>query len=86
MPPLSRLAGMTIAMFYDDHEPAHVHARHATGSAKVAIDTLDVMATDIGPPHLALLLVWTALHHDALIAEWRRARSGEPLRAIGPGA
>jgi Domain of unknown function (DUF4160) len=32
-------------MFFDDHGPPHFHARHAEGSAKVRIDSLEVIDT-----------------------------------------
>jgi Domain of unknown function (DUF4160) len=35
-------------MFFDDHGPPHFHARHADGSAKVRIDTLDVIDSNLG--------------------------------------
>ena len=39
MPTISRFLGIVIAMFFDDHEPAHFHARAADRAAKVRIDT-----------------------------------------------
>jgi hypothetical protein len=35
-------------MFLDDHGPPHFHARHAEGSAKVRIDTLEVIDSSMG--------------------------------------
>jgi len=43
VPTISRFFGIVIAMYFDDHGPAHFHARHAEGSAKVRIDTLKVI-------------------------------------------
>jgi hypothetical protein len=40
VPTISRFLGVVIAMFYDDHGPAHFHARAADGGAKIEIDTL----------------------------------------------
>jgi len=34
-------------MFFDDHEPPHFHARHADGSAKVRIDTVNVIDSSL---------------------------------------
>lgn len=36
MPEICRFFGIIIAIFYDDHNPPHFHARY--GSQKVAID------------------------------------------------
>jgi Domain of unknown function (DUF4160) len=34
-------------MFFDDHGPAHFHARHAQGSAKVQFDSLEVIDSSL---------------------------------------
>jgi phosphomannomutase len=36
MPEISRFFGIIIAVFYDDHNQPHIHARH--GGQKVAIE------------------------------------------------
>jgi hypothetical protein len=48
VPAISRFLGIVIAMFFDDHGPPHFHARHADGSAKVRIDTLEPIETTLG--------------------------------------
>lgn len=54
MPTISRFLGIVIAMFFDDHEPAHFHARAADGAAKVRIDTLEVIESTLGAPATAV--------------------------------
>lgn len=83
VPTISRFLGITIAMFFDDHGPPHFHARHADGRAKVRIDTLDVIASDLDRRQLRLVLGW-ADHQAELRENWRRARAGETLREIEP--
>ena len=84
MPTISRFFGIAIAMFYDDHEPPHFHARHAGSGAKIRIDTLEVMDSTLARRQLRLVLAWAELHQDELIANWRRARAGDTLQAIEP--
>jgi uncharacterized protein DUF4160 len=48
MPTISRFFGISVVMFFDDHGPPHFHARHAEGNAKVRIDTLEVIESDMG--------------------------------------
>ncbi|MGH8631163.1 MAG: DUF4160 domain-containing protein, partial [Burkholderiales bacterium] len=38
MPELSRFLGIVIAMFYQDHEPAHFHAVYGEYEIKVGIE------------------------------------------------
>lgn len=40
MPEVSRLFGIVISMFYNDHPPPHFHARYGGHKALVAIDSL----------------------------------------------
>lgn len=84
MPTISRFFGISIAMFFDDHGPAHFHARHAQGSAKVRIDSLEVIETTLPRRQLRFVLAWAELHQDELRENWRRARAGETLQPIDP--
>jgi hypothetical protein len=61
VPAISRFLGIVIAMFFDDHGPPHFHARHADGSAKIRIDTLEPIETTLGRRQLRLVLAWAEL-------------------------
>ncbi len=84
VPSISRFFGIVIAMYFDDHGPPHFHARHAEGSAKVRIDTLEVIDSSLGRRQLRCVLAWAELHHDELSENWRRARAGETLQQVEP--
>ena len=84
MPTISRFMGIVIAMFFDDHGPPHFHARHAAGSAKVLIDTVEVIDSSLPRRQLRLVLAWAELHKDELLDNWRLARAGERLQDIEP--
>lgn len=84
MPTISRFHGITIAMFFDDHGSPHFHARHAEGEAKVRIDNLQVIDSNLGRRQLRFVLAWGELHQEELEENWRRARAGETLLAIEP--
>ena len=71
-------------MFFDDHTPPHFHARSADGSAKVRIDTLEVIESSLQRRQLRLVLAWAELHQEELLENWRLARAGERLREIEP--
>jgi hypothetical protein len=84
VPAISRFFGIVIAMYYDDHIPAHFHVRYAEHRAKVAIDTLDVTDGELPRRALALVLEWAVLHRNELHDNWQRAREGLPLEPIEP--
>jgi hypothetical protein len=62
----------------------HFHARHADGSAKVRIDTLEVIESTLARRQLRFVLAWAELHQQELLENWRLARAGERLREIEP--
>jgi len=84
VPTISRFFGIAIVMFFDDHGPPHFHARHAEGDAKIRIDDLDVIESNMGRRQLRFVLAWAELHQDELNENWRRARAGETLESIEP--
>jgi hypothetical protein len=84
MPTISRFFGITIAMFFDDHGFPHFHARHAEGEAKIQIDNLEVIDSNLGRRQLRFVLAWAELHQSELEENWRRARAGETLQEIEP--
>lgn len=52
--------------------------------AKVRIDKLEVVESNLGRRQLRFVLAWAELHQDELNENWRRARVGETLREIEP--
>lgn len=84
MPTISRFFGIAIVMYYDDHGAPHFHARHADGSAKVRIDSLEVIESTLGRRQLRFVLAWAELHNEELLENWRLARAGETLLQIEP--
>lgn len=84
MPAIARFLGIVIAMYYDDHDPPHFHARHTSGQAKVRIEDLEVIVSTLDRRQLRLVLAWAEIHQRELAENWTRARRGEKLVAIEP--
>lgn len=84
MPTISRFYGITIAMFFDDHGFPDFHARHADGAAKIRIDRVEVIDSNLEKRQLRLILAWAELHQSELLENWHRARLGERMSNIEP--
>ncbi len=84
MPRISHFFGITVTMYFNDHEPAHFHASYAGEEVRVGISDLQPLSGSVPRRAWALLLEWAALYRLQLRDNWERARVGEPLRPIDP--
>ena len=84
MPEISRFFGIIIAMYYNDHEPPHFHARYGSERAILTIDTFTVLQGHLSPRVLGLVTEWAARHREELFDNWRLARQLSPLNKIQP--
>ena len=84
MPELSRFYGIVIAMYQNDHGPAHFHARYAGMKAKVRIDPSEVIAGELPPRATKLVLEWAQLHRDELLHCWDLVMQSQVPPAIAP--
>jgi Domain of unknown function (DUF4160) len=84
MPELSRFYGVVIRMYFADHNPPHFHAFYGADEAVIDIRTLTVFGGSLPPRALGLVIEWASIHHEELLASWRRARALEPLTRIDP--
>lgn len=83
MPELSRFLGIVIAMYYNDHGPAHFHAIYGSYEVTVEIESGTVAGT-FPPRALGHVQEWRELHKAELLQNWQRARDREPLLKIAP--
>lgn len=84
MPEISRFYGIIVAVFYDEHNPPHFHARY--GEYKVAIDirSLSVLEGQLPGRALGLVIEWASQHQDELLQDWELAESGKSPKKIAP--
>ena len=84
MPTISQFHGITVMMFYEDHDPPHFHARHAGFKAKFAIADLSVLSSkgDLRTRDVARIRSWGRANQTALVENWFRCQRGEPVRKI----
>lgn len=84
MPRIAEFYGIVVAIYYNDHEPPHVHVSYAGARALVGIDPIVVLRGEVPRRALGLISEWAAIHQGELIDNWERARAHQPLRAIAP--
>jgi len=84
MPEISRFFGIIIAMFYNEHNPPHFHARYGEHKVEIDIQTLSVLAGRLPPRAMGLVIDWASRHQDELMADWALARQYAELKRIEP--
>jgi hypothetical protein len=84
MPEISRFFGIIIAMFFDDHNPPHFHAKYGGYKASIKIDNFSVLDGYLPPRALGLVMEWAALHKTELLSDWEAAKNQKPLLSIEP--
>lgn len=84
MPEISRFFGIVIRMYFDDHDPPHIHVEHQ-GYRAVIDFAGNVMRGSLGS-RTAIRLVrdWIDLHVDELHTDWELAQNGQALNLITP--
>jgi Domain of unknown function (DUF4160) len=84
MPTISAFYGILIRMFFNDHPPAHFHARYGEFEATVAIETLEVMEGELPSRALILVREWAMIHKEELREDWRLCRTNATPGKIEP--
>ncbi|MBI5748192.1 MAG: DUF4160 domain-containing protein [Nitrospinae bacterium] len=84
MPEISRFFGIVIAMFFDDHNPPHFHARYGSYSITIKIENFAILEGHLPPKALGLVIEWADIHKEELFKDWELAKDQKPLFPIEP--
>ncbi len=84
MPELSRFFGISIRMYFDDHNPPHFHAIYSGLEAEFGIDPLAVLRGRFPRRALGMVLEWAAMHQQELLDNWERLHNDETPERIDP--
>lgn len=84
MPEISRFFGIIIAIFYNDHNPPHFHARYGDYGAVIRINDFAVLEGYLPPRALGLVTEWAEIHKEELLKDWQLAAENKSLLPIEP--
>jgi hypothetical protein len=84
VPEISRFFGIVVRMFFNEHNPPHVHVEFQDG--KAVFDLAGNITHGGLKSRTAVRLVreWIDVHVDELRADWELARAGRELNRIVP--
>ena len=71
-------------MNWSDHRPPHFHATYGDREVIVSIRDIEVIEGEFPNRQLKMLLGWTAIHQEELMANWELAEQKQELFEIDP--
>lgn len=84
MPEISSFFGIIICLYYQDHNPPHIHAKYEGSEIEIEIKTKKIKSGTVSPRALKLIEEWIDLHEIELLENWKLAVSGKELFKITP--
>ena len=83
MPEISHFLGISIYIYFKDHNPPHFHAKY--GEYEITIEIESGIVTGKFPKRaLSAVLDWYNLNRSELMQDWDLALKGKPLKKIKP--
>lgn len=71
-PRISEFFGITIYMYYEDHNPPHFHVRYNEFECLIDIQSMKILEGKLPKKIEKLVLAWTELYQDDLLEDWKR--------------
>lgn len=84
MPKVSEFYGLRIYFYFEDHPPPHFHVFYGEHEARVAIESLEVIAGFLPVRANALVVEWAVQHRAELRRAWEQASRPGPVDPIPP--
>ena len=72
-----------IAMYFNDHNPPHFHAKYSGYEALFNFDG-EIIEGEIPKRATKFVREWISFHKSELEENWEKARTGHPLNYIAP--
>ena len=83
MPEISRFYGIIIYMFFNEHNPPHIHIKYQEYEATIQIND-GIIQGKIPRTALKLIFEWLDLHKDELLEDWKLMEDRKPINKIEP--
>jgi hypothetical protein len=84
MPEVSRFFGVSIRMYFDDHNPPHFHAIHGEAEAELGIAPIALLHGQFPRRAFGMVMEWAAAHQEELLANWDLMRNDQAPNRIAP--
>ncbi|MBO7047812.1 MAG: DUF4160 domain-containing protein [Spirochaetia bacterium] len=84
MPKICTFLGISIYMYFDEHNPPHFHALYNDFRGKFLLPSLNYTAGNLPPRIIGLVIEWAELHKEELLDNWNRIKETGKYKKINP--
>jgi hypothetical protein len=84
LPVISQFFGIIIRMYYDEHNPPHIHVEFQGNKAIFDLAGNVIRGNLYSKTATRLIREWIDLHTTELVMDWELSKSGEPIKPIQP--
>ena len=84
MPELARFFGIVIRMYYDEHNPPHIHVEYSGKKASIDFAGNIIVGSLGSRTATKLVREWIDIHLLELEEDWNLAVNSEALNKIAP--
>jgi hypothetical protein len=84
MPEVSRFFGISIRMYYDDHNPPHFHAIYGGMEAEIGINPVALLRGTVQRRALGMVMEWAAVRQQELLDDWQLLHADREPHKIAP--
>jgi len=84
VPEISRFFGIIIRMFFDEHNPPHIHVEYQGNRAVFDLSGNITRGNLKSRTAIKLVREWIDLHVAELLEDWDLAQAGKEIKKINP--
>ena len=81
MPVISEFYGISVRLYYKEHNPPHIHVSYGEYAFEKRIDNLEVLEGNLLKRALKIAKEWIEIHQKELVEMWntKKFKNIEPL-------
>ncbi len=84
MPEVSYFLGISIFMYFKEHNPSNFHARYNGLDGIFFISPLKYSKGELPPRIVGLVMEWAAIHKNELLDNWNCLKENKKCKKINP--
>ena len=84
MPKICYFLGISIHMYFDEHNPPHFHAKYNGYKGIFTLESVKYSTGNLPPRIIGLVTEWAELHKEELLDNWNNLKETGNYKKIKP--